>query len=81
MNQPKPEISILTTVQIGKNGLTDGILGEINKQLQKKKSVKIKFLNSYIKGKDKKQEAQKLADLTHSYIKQRIGFTVVLCKR
>jgi RNA-binding protein len=54
------------TIRIGKSGLSEGTLSEISKQLNSKKIIKIKFLNNYIYGKDKKEEIQKITDATNS---------------
>lgn len=69
------------TVRIGKSGLTEGIIKEIIKQLDRKKTVKIKCLKSFIADKDKKEVAEELARKTNSELTSRIGFTVVLHKR
>jgi len=68
------------TVKIGKQGLTSGIVEEIKKQLKKKKIVKVKFLGSFVSGKDKAGLFAELAMKTNSRILHKVGFTAVLAK-
>lgn len=50
----------LDIVQIGKNGITSEVIQEIKTHLKNKKDVKIKFLKSFIEGKDRKIVKDKL---------------------
>lgn len=71
------------TIQIGKNKITESIIKEIKLQLKKKKNVKIKLLQSFLEGKDKKYRkeiAQKLAKETNSQLIDQVGFVIVLHK-
>ncbi|MBI2130020.1 YhbY family RNA-binding protein [Candidatus Woesearchaeota archaeon] len=68
-------------VRIGKNGLTEGIMNEIKRQLKDKKLIKVKMLKPFIADKDKKNAAKELAEKTGSEIVQIAGFTVTLCKK
>lgn len=47
-------------VQTGKNGINEGLVEEIKKHLKAKKTVKVKFLKAFIKGKDRKKVAEEL---------------------
>lgn len=67
-------------VRVGKAGLTEGLLKQINKHLKFRSIVKVKFLSSFMHDNDKKKVAQELADSVHAKIRQRVGFTVVLEK-
>ncbi len=67
-------------IRIGKNGITEGIVGELIKQLKKKKLIKIKLLKSFIVDKDRKQIAQLLEEKTNSEIIDVIGNVIVLHK-
>ncbi len=72
---------IQPTVQIGKSGLTASLIKEIKHQLNKNKIVKIKLLKSFFGEKDKKQEANKIAEFTNSHLIEVKGNTVVLKKK
>lgn len=73
-------IEIETTIRIGKKGITPILIDEIKKQLKKEKKVKIKMLNSFIKGKDKKQIANDIALKTSAKLVSRVGFVFALEK-
>ena len=73
-NQLKP------AVRIGKNGITDSTIDEILKILKKKKTIKVKFLNSFMDGKVKKEVFEEVAKKTGSKLLQSRGFTIVLHK-
>lgn len=78
----KQEIQELeTSIRIGKSGITEGVVKEIKKQIEKKGAVKIKCLRSFVSGKDKKEIANELAEKTKSRVVHQIGFVVVLSKR
>ena len=68
-------------LRIGKNGLTQGVIEEIKRQLEKKKLIKIKFLKAVLEGKDKKEFAKEVADMVDAELVQRVGFVIVLKKR
>ena len=72
---------IESTVRIGKRGITNSLIEEIKKQLKKRKIVKVKMLNSFIKNKNKKEAATEIAIKTNSKIANMVGFTVVLSKK
>jgi len=67
-------------VRVGKSGLTEGLLKQVNKHLKFRNIVKVKFLPAFMKDKDKKKVAQELADSIHAKVLRRVGFTVVLEK-
>ena len=68
-------------VWIGKYGLKDSVIEQINRLLKKKRVVKIKLLKSFLEKNDRKQVAKRLAQLTKSEIVDATGFVVVLYKR
>ena len=73
-------MELKTTIQIGKNGITQGTIEEIKTQLKKKKIVKIKFL----KNADResfKEKARSLAMKTNAELVEMRGFTIILRKR
>jgi len=68
-------------LRIGKSGLTDGVLKEIEKQLKKRKLIKIKFLKSALDGKNRKEFAKEIATKTRSELIDQVGFVIVLYRR
>ncbi len=73
-------MDIKATVQVGKSGVTDGVVQEIKEQLEKRKVVKVKFM----KNTDRegfKSRARELAELTNSDLVEVRGFTVILKKK
>lgn len=68
-------------LRIGKNGLTNGVIGEIKLQLKKNRLIKIKLLKSFIQDKDKKELVKEISELTNSEIIEFVGFTLTLNKK
>ncbi len=73
--------TLYPAMQIGKSGITDGLIRELQKQIKIKKLIKVKFLKSFIEGKDKKELAAELAKKTNSVVILQIGNTVALAKK
>lgn len=69
------------SVWIGKNGLSEQQIREINEQLKKKKVIKIKFLKSALKKADKKTLAAELLEKTGARLVRKTGFVVVLRRK
>jgi RNA-binding protein len=69
------------TARIGKSGITDTQIADIKKQLEKRKIIKIRFLQSFIADKDKNRIMAELAEKVNARIIQKIGFVIVLQKR
>lgn len=73
-------------LQIGKSGLTEGVLDEIKKHLKKRKLIKIKCLRYFVDGLDvagtnKEKMAfvsNKITSYTDSELIQTRGFTLCL---
>ena len=65
-------------VRIGKSGLSESVLGEIKKHLKKKKLIKIKMLQAFVSGKDKKVLAKEIADAVDGIVVHTVGFVVVI---
>ena len=74
-------MTLYPAMQIGKSGITAGLVTELKKQLKLKKLIKVKFLRSYLEGKDKKKVAIDLAKKTDSVIVLQIGNMVTLAKK
>jgi len=71
-------IKMIPVVRIGKNGMTDEILKEMEKNIKKHRTIKVKMLSSFMEGKDKKVEAQRIADSLGAKVVQRVGMVVTL---
>ncbi len=67
-------------IRIGKQGLTDNIIGEIKKQLKLRHLIKIKFLKSFVDSTDKHESAEKIITETNSKLIERKGNTLVIYK-
>lgn len=65
-------------LNIGKNGVTDTLIEELNKQIKANRLVKVKVLKSAEEGKDLKTIAEELAEATRSTLIDVRGRTVVL---
>jgi RNA-binding protein len=65
-------------LNIGKNGITDNLIEELNKQIKANRLVKVKVLKSAEEGKDLKTIADELAEATRSTLIDVRGRTVVL---
>jgi RNA-binding protein len=66
---------------IGKNGITDTLIEEINRQLKANKLIKVKLLKSALEGATREDIAKSLAQKTYSELIELKGNTVVLYKR
>ncbi|AAM03645.1 TPA: YhbY family RNA-binding protein [Methanosarcina acetivorans] len=65
-------------LNIGKNGVTETLIEELNKQIKANRLVKVKVLKSAEEGKDLKTIADELAEATRSTLIDVRGRTVVL---
>lgn len=74
-------IALEPVVRIGKSGLTDSVIGEIKKHLEKKKMIKVKMLKSFAGARDRKELAEEIAEKTGSSVIHMVGFVVVLLKK
>ncbi len=77
----KKAASLKPVIQIGKEGITDGVIEELKRQLKEKKLVKIKFLRSALEEKDREQLAEELQDKTGAELIEIRGNTAVFYKR
>lgn len=69
------------TVWIGKNSVSQELLKEIEKQLEKREMVKIKILKSALQGDKAKQIASRIAEQTEASLVEVRGHTFMLYKR
>ncbi len=65
-------------LNIGKNGITDTLVEELNKQIKANRLVKVRVLKSAEEGKDLKAIAEEIAAATKSTLIEVRGRTVVL---
>lgn len=75
----KAEANQLSPIlNIGKNGITDPLVEELNKQIKANRLVKVRVLKSAEEGKDLKAVAEEIAAATRSTVIEVRGRTVVL---
>lgn len=75
----KAEANQLSPIlNIGKNGVTDTLVEELNKQIKANRLVKVRILKSAEEGKDLKNIAEEIAAATRSTVIEVRGRTVVL---
>ncbi len=69
-------------VIIGKAGLSEGVISEIERQLEEKEIVKVKALKSALKveGLDRRELARKTAELVGAMLLEVRGRTFILYK-
>ena len=68
-------------VHMGKEGLSPNVIAELQRQLKAHKLIKIKITKEYFTGKDKKAEAQAIADAVNAELIELVGFVVVLADK
>lgn len=71
-------MEIQTTVQVGKSGLTTPLLKEVEKQLKKRKIVKIKFLQTSLVTEHRSELKRKLLSYTKARLVSSIGNVVII---
>jgi len=77
--QLKSEANLIDPIlKIGKNGVTDTFIEELNKQIKSKKLVKIRVLKSAEEVQDLESIAEKIARATRSTLIDVRGRSVVL---
>ena len=73
-----PDIKV--TVQIGKKGLSEETIQEIIKQLKAKKTIKVKFLKSFLYTTNKKEATQEILENTQAALLEQRGFSITIRK-
>ena len=68
------------TLRIGRSGLSESMIKEIQEQFKKRKWIKIKLLRSALGETDKKEFAKQVAEKTNSTLIHQVGFIIVLKK-
>ena len=69
------------TVRIGKGGVSQQILDEIDRRLEKNEIVKVKILKSALTGKKAKELALEVAEKTEASLVEVRGHTFILYRR
>jgi RNA-binding protein YhbY len=68
------------TIQVGKNGVTKGLLQEIEKQLKKHKTVRIKMLKNLLETKERDEVVEEIKKFTDATVASRKGNVFALRK-
>ena len=71
----------VVTINIGKRGLNEGVIREINMMLEKRGIVKVRMLRSFrlkgqLEGKDKRQLAKEIAERVNGKLVDFRGFVL-----
>jgi putative YhbY family RNA-binding protein len=69
------------TILIGKNGISDEVLKEVEKQLEKREMVKVKLLGTALKEGGAKQIATRIAERIEASLVEVRGHTFMLYRR
>ncbi|HEY4675461.1 MAG TPA: YhbY family RNA-binding protein [Candidatus Bathyarchaeia archaeon] len=78
----KRELSLENpTIRIGKSGVSEQLLGEIEKQLENKEMIKVKILKSALAADEAKQIAVGIAEKAEAFLVEVRGHTFMLYKR
>lgn len=77
----KKDSELQTTLQIGKNGITDNLVKELKNQLKTKKKIKLKLLKNFIGEKDKKELIKEIEELSGGNCTFFRGFSMILEKK
>ncbi len=71
----------IVTINVGKKGITEGLINEINTVLEKRGIVKVRMLKNFrtigeLEGKDKKQLAKEIAEKVNGKLVDFRGFVL-----
>ncbi len=71
----------VVTINVGKKGITEGLINEINTILEKRGVVKVRMLKNFrtkgeLEGKDKKQLAKEIAERVNGKLVDFRGFVL-----
>ncbi len=70
----------IATVNVGKNGLTESLINEINFQLEKRGVVKVKMLRNFRGGRNRKELADMIASKVKGELVDFRGFVLTFKK-
>lgn len=65
-------------INVGKRGITESLINEINLQLEKRGAVKIKMLKNFDRRNDKDSVVEELAEKLGCRVKSVKGFVILL---
>ncbi len=68
-------------VQIGKQGVTDGVIDAIDSYLERKQTVKVRVLKTGLKERDMRDISREIVEKTGSDLVEIRGHTLVLHRR
>jgi RNA-binding protein YhbY len=68
-------------LQLGKSGITDGVVIDINDKFRQQDPLVIKMNRTFKDMFDRKEEADRLAALTKSNVKSLVGGTLILTRK
>ena len=74
-------MSMKPTVQVGKSGLSDSMMNEIDEQLEKKEFIKIKMLQSMGPSKRWKDDVVRAAEKLKAEVIEIKGGTILLYRK
>jgi len=77
----KKVASLKPAIQIGKEGISEGVIEELKRQLKEKNLVKVKFLRSALEQTGREQLARELQERTGGDLIEVRGNTAVFYKR
>lgn len=77
----KKVASLKPAIQIGKEGISEGVIEELKRQLKEKNLVKVKFLKSALEQTGREQLARELQERTGADLIEVRGNTAVFYKR
>lgn len=66
------------SIQIGKNGVTPGVVEEIKRHLRSKKVIKIKFLRNFSEHGIIDDAATLIGEQAGAKVKQKVGRVIIL---
>ncbi len=68
-------------VIIGKHGINDNVILQIRTAFKKRRMIKVRFLRSFIDGKNKKEVALELAESINANLVEVMGLTASFSKK
>ncbi len=78
----KKKVALLkVAIQIGKKGITNGVVEELKRQLKEKKLVKVKFLRTALGETEREQLAKELQERTGAILIGIRGNTAVFQRK
>ena len=78
MGKKKRRVDDVVTINVGKNGVTENLINEINFQLEKRGAVKVRMLRNFREssGRHKKELANEIASRVNGRLVDFRGFVL-----